>query len=286
MKATFVGIITILIWASGTTLIYFSGNVSPFLLSSFSFFISGVLISFHSIYKKNFIRILKETAFKDYMIIFLGYFFYTVFLYISFKEINPLEANILNYLWPLFLGFLVCWKERKTYLKTGFIGIFIGFVGVFLIFYDGDNTILFNHIGLGHILALSAAIIWAFYSFNARTSRYEGAILAPIFIVSGFICLFIEYIYFDAVWPQNTEWIFVILLGLTRLSYMLWEYSIREGNALLISSLSYCIPLVSTIFLYFAGVEVVSSYILLSVILIVIGCLVTNINSIQEWFKK
>jgi len=286
MKATLIGIITILIWASGTTLIYFTGNISPFLLASFSFFISGTLISFHSIYKKNFICILKETSFKDYLIIFSGYFFYTIFLYISFKTINPLEANILNYVWPLFLGVLICISEEKNYLKSAVLGLMMGFVGVSLIFHNNDSSEFFSTINYGHGLALSAAVIWAFYSFNARRSSYGEAVLAPIFIVSGIICFCIEYLFFNPVWPENIEWYFVASLGIGRLSYVLWEFSMREGNVILLSSLSYFIPLLSTLFLYLAGVEVKSPYVILSVLFVFLGCIITNFYTIKKWFKK
>jgi len=286
MSGTVSGLIAILMWSVGTTIVFLTGNSSPFILGFLSFGISGVSLLFFNLYKKNDLKVLKSVIWRDYALAFSGIFFYTIFLYISFREINPLEANILNYLWPVLLGFLMSLGKGLKSAFLPILGLIIGFIGLYLLFYNGSALIDISEIEWGHLFAFMASVVWAVYSWLAQKRQYEQITFVPVLLIGAMLCLLIEYLFFDPIWPSGIEWLFVFILGFLRLSYVFWDHGVRHGNALLLSSLSYFIPVISFFLLYVVGAEVSSPYLYLSVSLITMGCLLSNSAKIKEWFKK
>lgn len=286
MSGTSSGLIAILMWSIGTTMVFLTGNTSPFILGFLSFGISGVSLLIFNLHQKNDLRILKSIFWCDYILAFSGIFFYTIFLYISFRAINPLEANILNYLWPVLLGFLMSLGKGFRGAFLPIMGLIVGFIGLYLLFYNGSAIIEFKNIQWGHFFAFLASIVWAVYSWLAQKRDYQQIIFVPILLIGATFCLLIEYLFFDPIWPSGLEWFFVFILGFLRLSYVFWDHGVRYGNALLLSSLSYFIPVISFFLIYFAGAKVNSPYLYASVFLITMGCLLSNSAKIKEWFKK
>lgn len=289
MTGNISGIFAIILWSIGTTFVFLTGDISPFILSFLSFLsfgIAGLCLLFFNVFRKEKFEVLKTISLSDYSLAFSGIFVYTIFLYISFKTINPIEANILNYFWPILLGVLIAIDRGVKHTLIPLIGLFIGFIGTAILFYDGNAFLNVEMLKAGHFLAFLAALTWAIYSWKAQKRQYPQIIFIPVLLVSSLICLVLEYALFNPVWPSNFEWVAAFILGFLRLSYVFWDHGIRNGNALFLSSLSYLIPLFSFFFLCLAGAQNSSPYVLVSVVLITMGCVISNFSKIKEWFKK
>lgn len=283
MNGTLSGIIAIAMWSFLATLIVFSGGTSPLTLTALSLFVGAVVLIFFNIYKKEDFKKLKKISVFDYLFVFYGVCFYTALIYISFKLINPVEANILNYLWPMFLGVFstIYFKNKISIFEI--IGLAISFAGVLFLFYNGSEDDFLSNISLGHYVAITAAIIWAMYSTLAREREYPQIIMVPVFLFSAFICFVMDYFMNSISLPFEAEWISVLILGLFRISYAFWDYGMKKGNTLMLSSLSYMIPLLSFGVLWIFGISHSNQYILLSVILVTAGCFLTNYQTIKKW---
>ncbi len=286
MNGTLSGIIAILMWSFMASLIIFSGQTSPLTLTALSLFIGAItLLGFHGIRGESFNK-LKSISFYDYLFVTCGVCLYTSFVYISFKISDPVEANILNYLWPVLLGIFSGIRHKKPIAFYEFLGLIVSFLGVFLIFYGKDQKSFFDEINLGHIFAISAAFIWAGYSTFAKERQYSQTIMIPVFLLSALACLIVELILSTPVLPKGMEWLAVFVLGVFRISYAFWDYGMKNGNVLILSSLSYATPLLSFLVLISFGFNTNSQFIFLSVLLVTAGCFLTNYNSLKKWVSK
>jgi drug/metabolite transporter (DMT)-like permease len=286
MRGTLSGLIAILMWSFLAVLVVYSGTTSPLLLTAITLLIGAfVLFSFNGYEKRDF-SLLKKIKFFDYLFVFSGIFFYTVFIYVSFKITNPVEANTLNYLWPIFLGVFSSFRARFKLSFYEFFGLFVSFLGVVFLFYGKEDGAFFDNIGIGHIFAFLAALVWALYSTFAQERQYPQIIMIPVFIVSALFSLLIEFMFFETVFPIGIEWLAVFILGVFRISYAFWDYGMKKGNILFLSSLAYAIPLLSFFLLYLFGIIADSNYIVLSVFLVTLGCFLTNFKKIKKLLLK
>jgi drug/metabolite transporter (DMT)-like permease len=104
---------------------------------------------------------------------------------------------------------------------------------------------------LPYIFALSCAFLWAFYSvLSNKFSEKNSLSGVPIFLLASGLALGICRLLF----PEQSEWdirtilefvsyvVFTIIFG-----YSFWDFAMRKGNIVLVTALSYFIPLSSTI---------------------------------------
>ena len=93
-----------------------------------------------------------------------------------------------------------------------------------------------------------------------------------------FLHLAVEERYF----PSYVELSFLFLLGITRVSFVFWDYAMKHGEITFISSLSYFIPIISTGLLLLFGFVPRNEMILLSAVFVISGCLIVNFNIIRK----
>lgn len=286
MSGTLSGILSIAMWSFMAVLIVYSGSTSPLVLTFLSLFIGGLVILIFNIFKKEDFKKLKNISLYDYLFVSCGVCLYTAFIYIAFTLSNPVEANTINYLWPILLGVFSSIRLKKPLKIYEFSGLAISFLGVFLLFLGKENESFFYNINSGHVFAIIAAIIWAAYSTFAKERSYPMIIMAPVFILSGLVCLLAQFFISAPVWPSGYEWVAVLILGVFRISYVFWDYAMKKGNILILSSLSYATPFLSFLFLVLFGVTSNSEYILISVLFVTVGCFLTNLNNLKKWIYK
>lgn len=165
-------------------------------------------------------------------------------------------------------------------------GLALGFAGCLLLFAIryGDTT--FGGLTAEHFMAIAAAIIWALYSCFAKTKTYPTGFMVPIFLISSVIFLVLHLLLEQTVWPDIRSWGAILLLGGFRIAYVFWDYAIRQGDRLLVSSLAYFVPLISTLLLILGGYGTGRLMIGIAAVMIVTGCLIVNAQQIRDVFSK
>jgi drug/metabolite transporter (DMT)-like permease len=165
-------------------------------------------------------------------------------------------VGLLNYLWPgLSLVFSIPILKRKA-SPWLIAGIALALAGVWLASSDGSTSDLQAFINEGSLLpyglALLAAVSWGLYSNLSRRwgGEDEGGAV-PLFLLASGLLLGVLRL---AV-PEATTWSARSLLELGymallpgMLAYVLWDVAVRKGNLVLVASLSYLTPLLSTMF--------------------------------------
>jgi drug/metabolite transporter (DMT)-like permease len=167
-----------------------------------------------------------------------------------------IAVGLLNYLWPgLSLVFSIPILKRKA-SPWLIAGIALALAGVWLASSDGSNSSLQSFISEGSLppygLALLAAVSWGLYSNLSRRwgGEDEGGAV-PLFLLASGLLLGV----LRMASPETTTWSARSLLELSymallpgMLAYVLWDVAVRKGNLVLVASLSYLTPLLSTMF--------------------------------------
>jgi len=262
MKAILFGLITILCWGSLATLGKLLFHLPPFYLLGASFLV-GSLPGFFRV-KKMFARP------KILLWGVMGYFLYHFFLFYSFRFAPALEANLINYLWPLLLVLLapLFIKTRLTLRQV--LAAVIGFVGAALAIASGGN--LSGGFEIGYLYAFAAAIIWATYSLmTKRLGNFSTASVGTFALVSGLLAVVGHFVLEPAAVISPNDWWLLLLMGLGPLggAFYLWDYALKHGSAQRVGLISFATPLLSTTLLILTTGTTPSPLLLASAALII-----------------
>ncbi len=198
-------------------------------------------------------------SFRGQLLNLAGFFGYHFCLFMAFRLAPPVLANLLNYLWPVFLVALTpVILPGKRLAPAQIIGALSAFVGVAFLFLREDFPTA-PQVLVGLALALSAAFLWPLYSLlKARLAQEPVSTLASSCLISGVLCL-LCHLWLEAPPQEITGADLALLLwmgvGPFGAAFYLWDYAIRRGDQRLIGAFTYLTPVLSTLLLIFgAGV--------------------------------
>jgi drug/metabolite transporter (DMT)-like permease len=180
-----------------------------------------------------------------------GLFGFHFLLFVALRNAPPLEANLVNYLWPLLIVvlapvFLPALTPRPIHLAAASIG----FVGAALAIVGGRDLVA--GFAWGYLAAAGSAFIWASYSLlTRRVGHFPTAAVGLFGLVSGLLALACHAALEPAVALSNRDLLFIALTGLGPLgaAFFLWDAALKRGDPRRIGILSYLTPLASTLLL-------------------------------------
>ena len=212
-----------------------------------------------------------------------GLFGFHFLLFIALRHAPPVQANLVNYLWPL--GIVVMaplFLPGVVLRKTHVMAALLGFAGACLAILgkagapgaaDGLSGAGF---AWGYIPAAGSAFIWASYSLMTKRLALQGKSFATAAIglfglVSGALSLLCHVLLEPAVTLSAQDWAYLLLMGLGPLgaAFYLWDAALKRGDARQIGILSYITPLASTAVLILVSGQAWSWMIALAAALIV-----------------
>ncbi|MHA1539422.1 MAG: DMT family transporter [Alphaproteobacteria bacterium] len=277
------GIIAIIMWSCSPLIITYTGGVPAFLLATLTLFIAFLLTVFKWLTFKENPKEYFSYSLSTYILGVAGIGGYLVFWYLGFKFSPAIEANLLNYMWPILIILFSSFLYRDKLKIHHILGIIISFIGcVFVITQDLNFAFKTLYIP-GYCAAFLGAIIWALYSTLTRRFSFKPETVAVFCLFSALITLCFHLTLETTYWPQNPlEWGAVLLLGFTRISFMFWDYAMKKGHVKTIASFAYCIPIFSTILLVIFNRSPFYTNLLWGTILIISGLFITNASKIKE----
>ena len=180
-----------------------------------------------------------------------GLFAYHFLLFLALGHAPAVEANLVNYLWPLLIVVLAPVLLPGMKLRPLHIGAaLVGFAGAALAILGGrDVTAGF---AWGYVPALGAAFIWASYSLlTRRVRRFPTAAVGLFGLVSGALSLICHAAFEPAVSLTSHDLLLIVATGLGPLgaAFYLWDAALKRGDPRRIGILSYLTPLASTLVL-------------------------------------
>jgi drug/metabolite transporter (DMT)-like permease len=210
-----------------------------------------------------------------------GIFLYHFCLFMAFRLAPPVEANLINYLWPLLIVLLspvVLPTARLDWRHVA--GALMGFCGAALVV--GGGGVAFNTAALpGYGLALAAAFIWSSYTLMCRrVPPFPSSAVGLFCVVSGGLGLLSHVALEPAYLPRPTEWGLLLLLGLGPMgaAFYLWDAAFKTGDARTLGTLSYLTPLLSTGMLALSGKGTLGFHTLAALVLIVGGAVLSSVG--------
>ncbi len=213
-----------------------------------------------------------------------GIFGYHFLYFSAFRYAPALEANLINYLWPLLIVLLSPVILPGYRLRINHItGALLGLAGAYLIMSGGRLRLDTVHLR-GYVLAAFAALIWAVYSLRTkRLQPFPNAAVGAFCLVSGILSLLVYWLEIGklslpAISPM--EWLYLLLIGAgpMGLAFFTWDAALKRGDPRIIGSLAYLTPLTSTAVLVILGGRALSWVSAIAMILIVGGAVLGSIN--------
>lgn len=250
MNANLLALGAIALWASLAALGVSLAHVPPFLLTGLALLAGSVIALPLSRFDFRQWRVPPTTL----AVGVCGLFGYHFLLFMALQNAPPVQANLVNYLWPL--GIVVMaplFLPGMSLTPRHVIAALLGFGGAALAILGGRPTDPGAPLwAWGYIPALVSAFIWASYSLlTKRVKPFPTSAIGTFALVSGALALLCHVWLEPAVSLSGTDWALIALLGLGPLggSFFLWDAALKRGDARQIGVLSFITPLLSTLVL-------------------------------------
>ena len=244
LQANLYALGAIALWASLASLGVSLTHIPPFLLTGITLIIGSVPAWPFVLRDPSQWRIpMRTLALGVY-----GLFAYHFLLFIALRHAPPVEANLVNYLWPLFIVVLAPVVLPGVALRVPHVvAALLGFGGAAIAIVGGRE--LSGTLAWGYIPAAAAAFIWATYSLmTKRVTAFPTTAIGLFGLVSGALSLLCHVLLEPSVTLQARDWRLLAVLGLGPLggAFYLWDKALKLGDARHIGILSYITPLAST----------------------------------------
>ena len=273
MKADLFSLGAIFLWASLASLATLLSNVPPFLLTGIGLII-GALVSLPAL--RLGITPWKIPV-KTLLIGVYGLFGYHFMLFLALQTAPAVEANLVNYLWPLLIVLLSPIFTKSLSLNFRFVlAALSGFAGAVLAITSGGSGFGFSSIEVGYFFALAAAVIWATYSLaTTKVPRFPTPAIGLFALVSGVLAIGAHFLFEPAASISTADWLLLLVLGVGPLggAFYLWDAALKIGDPRRIGLLAFLTPLLSTALLVVVSGNSLSWQLLVATGLIVGGAL-------------
>lgn len=248
------------LWATLATLGVALAHVPPFLLTGLALLVGSLIALPLSRFDRSIWRVPPRTlALGVY-----GLFLYHFLLFMALRLAPPVQANLVNYLWPLGIVvlaplFLPGLRLRGLHLVaalTGFAGAALAIVDQTAAGLQPELPAAAAPTGVsvwGYLSALAAALVWSSFSLLCKRAELTGrgfptAAIGLFGLVSGLLALLCH------VWLETTpvltqqDGLLIAATGLGPLggAFFLWDAALKRGSAHSIGLLSFLTPLLST----------------------------------------
>jgi drug/metabolite transporter (DMT)-like permease len=182
-----------------------------------------------------------------------GLFGFHFLLFIALRHAPPVEANLVNYLWPLLIVVLAPvllpgLRLRPQHLLAALLGL----AGAALAIVGAAGGNLSGSWSWGYLPALGSAFIWATYSLGTRrVAAFPTAAIGLFGLVSGLLALACHVLLEPPVALSTRDLLLVAVMGLGPLgaAFFLWDKALKAGDPRQIGVLSYATPIASTLLL-------------------------------------
>ncbi len=268
-RSTLLALGAIALWGSLAPLGVLLAHVPPFLLTGLGLLVGTLIALPLSGGKWAAVRVpLRTLTLGVY-----GLFGFHFLLFIALRHAPPVQANLVNYLWPLGIVlmaplFLPGMRLHGLHVAAALLG----FAGAALAILGGRGDALLGGFAWGYLPALASAFVWASYSLlTQRVPPFPSAAIGLFGLVSGVLSLACHGLLESSVTLSTTDWWLIVGMGLGPLgaAFYLWDAALKQGDARQIGVLSFITPLLSTLALLWVRQEAPSPSVVLAAAMII-----------------
>ena len=254
MNASLLALVAIALWGGLATLGVRLSSLPPFWLTGVALCLGSVIALPLSGFDLRRWRVpLRTLALGVY-----GLFGFHFLLFIALRHAPAVQANLVNYLWPLGMVVMapLCLRGVRWHSAHGMAAL-LGFAGAALAI-TGRNPVAVLDGGLawGYVPALGSALVWATYSlWTQRVPAFDTSAIGLFALVSGLLSLLCHValeppVDVQAIWQGPLLWPLLLMgLGPLGAAFFLWDAALKRGDAQQIGLLSFITPVLSTVLL-------------------------------------
>jgi len=202
-----------------------------------------------------------------------GLFGYHAALFAGLQNAPTVQANLVNYLWPLLIVLLAPLIVSGTRLRLRHIAAsIVGFTGAALAILSGAQ--ITGGFEIGYLFALMAAVIWSTYSLGLRAiGKFETSAVGAFGLIAGLLAIGAHFLFEEPAIISGTDLLPLALLGLGALgaSFYFWAYALQTGDAQRVGLIAFFTPVLSTLMLVLATGSELSPLLLLSASMIFVA---------------
>ncbi|MGA2991464.1 MAG: EamA family transporter [Candidatus Korobacteraceae bacterium] len=256
LRATLCGIAAIVLWASLAVLTTAAATIPPFELLALTFGLSGLLGCVWLLRPAGSgLAALRQPA-AAAALTTAGLFVYHALYFIAFSRAPAVEVNLVNYLWPLLIVVFAAIISGVRVYPGQWVGTLLGLLGAGLVVTHGQMLAIEAKHVIGYLAALGAALTWSAYSvLNRRFHAVPSAAIAGPCLATGVLGAIVHVATEPWVGPTMSQWatIVAMAIGPVGTAFWLWDRGTKHGDIVLLGTLSYAAPLLSTGLLLLAG---------------------------------
>lgn len=200
----------------------------------------------------------------------------------AFKYAPALDADLINYLWPIHLLLLSTILPNERLRMNQLLGAILAFLGIMVLLITTTAHSLpgANYV-YGCFAALLDGLLWASYMIITRYfKRNPYEMTAVYFGLGALFTLTLHFKYETYVAPTYTQSAGLLTMGVFVIgsAYTLWTYGIKYGNYKLMSVIAYLTPILSVGFLALFRKATLSSSMMLACLLVTLGGTLTSLK--------
>ncbi|EWY42667.1 membrane protein [Skermanella stibiiresistens SB22] len=252
-RATLIGVSAILMWALLAPLTALTGTLPPFQTVAVAFAIGGLTgICGTLAGGRSPLRAMRQPL-AAWGLSVGGLFGFHFLYFLSLKSAPPVEANLINYLWPLFIVLFSALLPGERLRWWHVAGAMAGLAGTVLLVTRGGGVAIERAYVAGYVAALGSALIWTTYSLlNRRFGQVPTDAVAGFCLATAALALLCHLAWEVTVWPDGiVGWLALVGLGIGPVgaAFFAWDHGVKRGDIRALGAISYASPLLSTLLL-------------------------------------
>jgi drug/metabolite transporter (DMT)-like permease len=276
--ATLQGLAAIVLWSSLAAITSGLSHIPPFELAALSFAIATVVGIAYAAVTGTTIVGLRSVPRSYWLLGVYGLLGYHAAYFYAFQHAPAVEANLINYLWPLlivlFSALLPLTAGGRPLQPLQIGGTLLAFAGTAILLSKGTTP---NGAGTpaGYLAAFAAAAIWSSYSVALRMFAAVPSSAVTICCALTACGAALLHLTFERTVMPGTTWEWAAIaaqgLGPVGLAFFLWDAAMKRGRMRLLGIAAYATPLLSTLLLASTGRAELTPTLLLSAVLVTLG---------------
>jgi drug/metabolite transporter (DMT)-like permease len=282
MPATALALLTIVQWGFLALLASRLDHIPPLLLTGVALCVGGLIASPH--YRS------WRLPWRTFAVGVYGLFGYHFLLFTAFRLAPVVEANLINYLWPLLtvIGTPIFFSGHRLHWFH-ILGSLAGLAGAVLIVSGGRLEL--DQVALpGYLCAGGAAIVWSSYSLlTKRLPPFPTPAVGGFCLASGILALLFHILLEappDEVAGSDVFWLLLIGIGPLGLAFFTWDAALKKGDPRVLGALAYLTPLLSTLALVTFGGLPFTRTTAIAMVLIVAGAMTGSLDLFRPWLRQ
>jgi drug/metabolite transporter (DMT)-like permease len=272
--ATLIGFTAVLLWSLLAFLTAASGIMPAFQLTAITFAVGGLSLL---VLRPASLKAMRQPP-KVWLLGVGGLFGYHALYFFALRSAPPVEAGLINYLWPLLIVVFSAFLPGERLKWQHIAGCVLALAGAVLIVTKGQGLSLDPQYLPGYLAALGAALAWSSYSvLSRRFASVPSEAITGFCLVTAVLAAIFHLLFEPTIWPTDFwQWAAVFGLGLgpVGLAFYVWDIGVKQGDIQALGAVSYATPLLSTFVLILTGYARYTHLVLIACLLITVGAVV------------